>query len=227
MVASASPFVKSSLDVRLNAVKSILFRSASIMLQFAVSKLFALIASKKEAFMPYLMFSEDVVQQAMFIAYTFVRANACLVLGFVVCFALAGVFDTFLWFLDAPGFLARPCRVNGQTLVPKLRPERAYVAAFAGQFGNVSALDAQLESVVSGNLFEPGANISLTPEVRAGRPHVVAPTRPITDAGASIWLDDAGFSVSANTWLAYIGRTSGSRRAHDCRQKAVNSSLVG
>ncbi len=227
MVASASPFVKSSVDVRLNAVKSILFRSASIMLQFAVSKVFALIASKKKAFMPYLMFSEDVVQQMMFIAYTFVRANGCLVLGFVCCFALAGVFDTFLWFLDSPGFVARPSRANGQTLVPKLLPERAYVAVFAGQFGNVSAVDGQLENIVSSNLFEPGANISLTPEVRPGRPQVVAPTRPIADAGARIWLDDAGFSVSANTRLAYTTRTRESRRPHDCRQKEVNSTLVG
>jgi hypothetical protein len=71
MVATALPFVKSSLDVAQKAVKSILFRSTSILLQFTVYKMFALIASKKKAFMPYLMFSEIVAQQAMFIGYSF------------------------------------------------------------------------------------------------------------------------------------------------------------
>ncbi len=227
MVASASPFVKSSLDVGLNAVKSILFRTASILLQFAVYKVFALVASKKKAFMPYLMFSENAVQQVMFIAYNFVRVNGFLVLGFVSFFALAGVFDTFLWFLDAPGFVARPSRVNGRTMVQKLLPEPPYVAAYAGGFGNVSAVDAQIENIVSSNLFEPGANISLTTEARRGRPEVVAPTRDIADAGARIWLDDEGFSVSANTRLAYTTRTSNLRRASDCQMKGVNSTVVG
>jgi hypothetical protein len=227
MVSSSSAFVKSSLDVGQNAVKSILFRLAAMLLQYTVYKMFALIASRKKAFMPYLMFTEDAVQKTLFVAYNFLRANGMLVLSFAALFAVAGVFDTFLWYLDAPGYVPRPSLVNARTVAPQqLLPQPSYLVQHSTTPGNVTAMDAQIDDVIGGVLFQAGLNFTLTTDVRRGRPRVVSPTRDVADAGPRIWLDDEGFSVSADTYLAYSAANTSSRRPWDCAPRATGNASV-
>jgi hypothetical protein len=112
MVSSESLLVKSSLDVGQNAAQSFLFLFTALLLQFAVYRVFALIACKRKAFMPYLMFAEDAIQKAMFIAYSSVKRNGLLVLCFAACLGLAGVYDTFIGSLYAPGYVMHKSKVN-------------------------------------------------------------------------------------------------------------------
>jgi hypothetical protein len=227
MVSSSSAFGKSSLDVGQNAAKSILFRLSAMLLQFTVYKIFSLIASRKRAFMPYLMFTEPPIQQAMFVAYSFIRGNGMLVLGCAGLFAAAGVFDTVLWYLDAPGYVLRPSFVNARTVAPqRLLPQPSYVVEHSTTLGNVTAMNGELNDVIGRAVFQTGLNFTLTTDVRHGRPRAVRLTRDVRVSRPRILLDNDGFSVSADTFLGDAAANKSLNRPRYCAPRAIGNASV-
>jgi hypothetical protein len=189
-------------------------------------KIFAMIAYKRTAFVPYLIFAEDAVQQAMYIMYNIFRGHGMLVFAFAIFFTAAGMYDTLLWLLDAPGYMPQHSKVSVDTVAHQLLPDPNYVVLHTAATGNVTALDARLEQILGGGLFKTGFNFSLTADVRRGRAQVATPTRNVTDAGPRIWLDDDGFSVSADTWLAGITLDESSPKPRDCAPRATSNSSI-
>ncbi len=103
MLSSTSYFVASSLPVYHNALKSLIFAAAQLLLAIRVYKFFSLIASKANLFASYLMFMKDFVQKVYFISSSGFSPNSVIVLCFAVVYAAAGLYGTILWGLDAPG----------------------------------------------------------------------------------------------------------------------------
>ncbi len=192
----------SRLAVYENAVKSILFRFAALLLQFAVFKILALLASKRKAFSSYLMFTEDYIQQGLFVLSRKVIRGGLLVLCFAIFFTGAGFFDTLLWGLDSPGYIALKSNVLASSLANKFLPDPGYIVFASGKPGEVASLDEHLAENIGANLFKAGVNFTLTEDYNHGTPRVVAPTMELADSfGPRIWLDRDGFSVSTDSYV--------------------------
>ncbi len=201
MLSSTSPFVETTLSVDQNAVKSILFRIAAVLLQFAVLKSFSLWASWQKAFTAYLVFAEDYIQRALYIKSRRFTVNGLLVLAFTIFVAAAGLYDALLWGLDAPGYVAKTRRVRAGAIADRRSTNPDYVLLQSHTPDEISTLDRDLEDEIGADLFQPGINFTLTGEVDYGTQNIVAPTQKLTDAGPRIWLDQEGFSVSTDGWV--------------------------
>ncbi|EFW21031.1 conserved hypothetical protein [Coccidioides posadasii str. Silveira] len=165
MITSASNFVNSSFAVGHNAVKSILFRIAGIAVHIAAFKLFSLLASVRSAFTSYLMFTEDYIQRFVFIFSRGFSHHAALVL-FLTNFLLgAGLYDTLLWGLDSPGYIAMKKNMTGASVKPQmLKRPGAYEQQFGSQ-NNTGArffeeIDTSAVLIISGTLGDGSSNIS-------------------------------------------------------------------
>ncbi|KAI9887199.1 MAG: hypothetical protein M1823_001026 [Watsoniomyces obsoletus] len=201
MLSSTSPFVNTTLSVDQNAVKSLLFRAAALMLQFAVLKLFSLWASWRKAFTAYLVFAEDYIQRALYVKSHRFTINGLLVLAFTLFVAAAGFYDTLLWGLDAPGYVEKKSRVRAAQIVDRRAQNPNYVILQPSRPEDLSTLDKQLEDEIGANLYQPGFNFTLVGEVDRGSRKIVEPTRPLDAVGPRIWLDEEGFSVSTDSWV--------------------------
>lgn len=194
-------FITSTIQLPANAVKSILFTVSALLVQLAVSNFFSLIAFRSDAFTSYLIFSEPLPQQLIYI----LRRRSFLVLSFLVLFTAGGLWATMLWGLDHPGFLFHPHRVTVDTLANHRRLGPPYAIMSQSPPGNVSALN--LVADLGTGLFE-GINATLTDQVAAGHPQIAQTPKwkPYDDGdtsltagsqfpGARIFLDDQGWSV--------------------------------
>jgi hypothetical protein len=171
-----------------------MFRGASMLLQNTVYRNFTLIASKKKAFTTYLMFSEDLVQKVLFVRHSPPTGHCLLLLCFIALFALTGLYDTFLWFLDVPGFVARPRTVNVKTAVPQPLPQRAKVLHTVTPGIAMALDDALLADVLSSDRFRAGFNVSLAPAWLA------APRfRPVASPDPRIRLPDFDVSLDGSS----------------------------
>ncbi|KAI9750508.1 MAG: hypothetical protein M1835_001374 [Candelina submexicana] len=223
-----SSFTSSKLAISQNAVKSILFRCAALLLQFAVFKALALLASKRKAFTSYLMFTEDYIQQGLFvISRKFIRGGL-LVLFFAVFFAGAGFYDTLLWGLDAPGYIAQSSNVSASSLVDKLLSDPGYIVFTSGKPGQVASLDEHLADNIGANLFKAGVNFTLTEDFDHGTPRVVTPTKGLADSGGPrIWLDQEGLSVSPDSFITFAPAPDGNMtNAFDCPKQPLAANSV-
>jgi hypothetical protein len=203
MIASSSSFINSTIIVDQNAVKSILFRCAAILLQLAAYKCFSLLAFKLQAFTSYLMFTEGYAQKALFIISRGFSRCGFLVLCLTILLSGAGLFDTLLWGLDAPGYLAEKDDVKASSIADQLVEDPSYIILSSSMPGEVAPLEQRLTYMMGSNLFETGVNFSLTGEFDHGIPKVVPATKPITETGPRIWLDHEGFSVSPDSWITF------------------------
>ncbi|KAJ9652741.1 hypothetical protein H2198_008013 [Neophaeococcomyces mojaviensis] len=215
MIAS-SAFIASSPSLSNNAVKSILFRCAELLLAFTVFKLFSLLAARAKRFTSYLMFNEDYIQKGWFIFSQGLSRSGILVLGFAIAYPLAQLYGTFLWALDAPGFVMQNKNISASALQSSLLPEAAYIVSLRIRPDSLGMLDDSLPQTIGGNLFKPGVNFTLTGQVDRGTPQVAAPTQ--SEAGARIWLDNEGFSLSPDTgaMVTYKTDEAGKMIGLDC-----------
>ncbi|KAI9697185.1 MAG: hypothetical protein M1836_004749 [Candelina mexicana] len=223
-----STFTSSKLAVSQNAVKSILFRCAALLLQFAVFKVLALLAFKRKAFTSYLMFTEDYIQQGLFvISRKFIRGGL-LVLFFAVFFTGAGFYDTLLWGLDAPGYIAKNSNVSASSLVDKLLSDPGYIVFTSGKPGQVASLDEHLADNIGTNLFKAGVNFTLTEDFDHGTPQVVTPTKGLAESGGPrIWLDQEGLSVSPDSFITFAPAPDGNlTNAFDCPKQPLAANSV-
>lgn len=197
-------FHTSTIQLPANALKSILFHFSALFLQLAVSNVFTLIAFRNDAFTSYLIFSEPLFQQFMYIF----RRHSFLVFSFLVLFTAGGLWATMLWGLDHPGFILHPHRVHADTLASHRRRGPQYAVMSQSPPGNIATLNVIAD--LTAGLFE-GINATLTVDVTACQPQIAQTPKwkPKTEGdtgmvagsespGARIFLDDQGWSVGVD-----------------------------
>lgn len=167
-----------------------------------IYKLLSFAAAKSHQFTSYLMFSEDYIQRWMFLSSRgFSRASLILFL-FSVLSALASLYGTLLWALDAPGYIFRGSYATIADYQHMRNPEPPYMIQLRLDASTLDDSEKALAQTVALDLFKPGLNYTLTGQVDIGSPNVTKPTRQ-DQTGARIWLDDEGFSVSTDSLTAY------------------------
>jgi len=208
-------FATSSLPVYQNYIKNILFRVATLLIQLSILKLFSFLAFKSNAYTSFLMFNEDHMQKLLFVRSRGLTRHGLLVLAFALFFGFGNLYDTLLWALDSPGYIAKTTLVTALTATNQLLADPAYIVYMSNPTGH-SALD--IDQAVTGNLFVQGFNFTLPKPVPPGPRDIVSTNQTITKAGPRIWLDDTGFSVGVDE---LINVTPSIR----CPVKTVNANL--
>lgn len=198
MISSNSTFVRTDIAVPSTAIKSLIFRFAELLFTFAAYKVFSLIAAIQKSFTSYLVFSENPIQKAIFVFSRGVSKESALVVLFTVSYIVAELYGTVLWALDAPGVVAKRENITANTVPKLLLDDPSYIIHHSMKPEHVNLADEKLTQLLSVNLFEPGANITLTGEVERGTPETVP--APLNRPGKPrIWLEDDGFSVTVDS----------------------------
>jgi hypothetical protein len=193
----SSSFTASTINLYHNAFKSLIFRAAEILLAIAVYKFFSLVAARADLLTAYFMFAEDYIQRTWFCLSRALNRNGLLILCFSILYAVAQLYGTLLWALDAPGYLFLGKNVTALALQSSLLNDPAYIVNVAATPSSISSLNFDLPRTVGGNIFEAGTNFTLTTTIDRGTPKTVSGTRD--DAFPRIWLDSDGLSVSTDT----------------------------
>lgn len=216
MLSSSSIFIQSSQQIYHNAIKSLVFSAAQILLAMAVYSFFSLIAAKGKVFGAYLMFMEDLIQKSHFIVSKGFSGSSILVLCFAIIYTAASLYGTLLWGLDAPGYVMHPRNVSASTLKNSMLEDPAYIMYLELKPDNLANVDQELPHMIGANLFKAGSNFTLTPTVNRGNAETVTPTR--TKVGGRIWLDENGLSVSPDTqvMVSYATEPNGTMVGMDC-----------
>lgn len=190
----SNEFLKSQIAVEQSAVKSILFRVASILLQFVFVKIFSYAAFQGNSFTSWLLFSEDLVQRGLFIVSRGFSRATFLVLGFTIVLTVANFFDTLLWAVDAPGYIFRSSVVRASEYAKDLLPNPNYIISLSGPVGAVDGLDPA--TMIGANLFQP-LNLTLTGEFdrEIAVPSTASANLKSKPEGPRLWLDDDGLSI--------------------------------
>ncbi|TFK31131.1 hypothetical protein BDQ12DRAFT_694521 [Crucibulum laeve] len=198
MKISYSFFLASTLPVRDNAVKNILFNISALFLKLSVINIFAYLALRANAYMAYLMFSEDPLQKVLFIASRRVGVHTLLVFFFTVTIFTAGLYDTLLWAMDSPGYVTRSSIVPASTLTNQLLANPSYLVSVSNPDQNLSHVN--VDEALSSNLFKVGFNFTLpgTKVPSDGNTVPALSTPRFNVAGPRIWLDSEGYSVTVD-----------------------------
>jgi len=215
-MSSASGFVTSSLPVYQNAIKNILFRVATLLIQLTIYKFFSFLAFKSNAYTSFLMFNEDHIQKFLFVLSRGLTRRSLLVLAFAVLFAFGNLYDTLLWALDSPGYVTKSTLVAASSVTNHLLANPPYIVFMSDPTQNPSSLD--VDQALAGNLFTQGFNFTLPKPVPPGARDIVRTNQTLSQAGPRIWLDDAGFSVGVDQMITVAGTTV-------CPNTTVNANL--
>ncbi|CAG8949962.1 hypothetical protein HYFRA_00004294 [Hymenoscyphus fraxineus] len=217
MLSTSSPFISSSVSIYHNAIKSLVFSAAELLLAFSVWKFWSLIAAKGNLFASYLMFMEDPIQKFYFIiSRGFSRASLVLFL-FTTVYTAASLYGTLLWGLDAPGYIMRSANTTAMTLKGSLLESPGYITYLDIRPNKLPIIEKDLPQLLGAQLFQTGVNFSLTTNVRRGRPEYTNAT--LLGSGPRIWLDSEGLSVSVDTnvMTSYMTNdTAGRLIPNDC-----------
>lgn len=204
MIESSSPFIASSIPLLHNAVKSLIFKCAEILMALCIWKLFSLFAARSHQFTAYLMFAEDYIQRWLFLSSRGFSRATLIVLGFSILNVAASLYGTLLWALDSPGYVFRQSNITAAEYQGLRNKNPPYIVQLHLDPDNLEETEATLSQTIGSELFQPGLNYTLTGDVRRGTPEITAPTRQ-GDVGARIWLDDKGFSVSPDSYAMLPG----------------------
>ncbi|KDR82537.1 hypothetical protein GALMADRAFT_237885 [Galerina marginata CBS 339.88] len=195
-------FFNSALPVGQNAMKNILFRGATVMLNIFVYRLFAFMAFKKQDYTSYLMFAEDIIQKALFTVSRRFNRQALLVALFTSIMAAAGFYDTLLWALDSPGYITKSTWINADQLSSQLLDSPAYTILLSGPMNNLSHVN--INDTIGANLYVTGLNFTLPGINAPGLQEVVTPSVPLDiSVPPSIWLDSDGFAVGPDNDIMF------------------------
>ncbi|EXL91020.1 hypothetical protein NOF04DRAFT_18336 [Fusarium oxysporum II5] len=201
MIESTSGFVKSSIPLYHSALKSFSFKCAELLMGIFIFKLFSLIAARSNQFTAYLMFTEDYIQQSLFISSRGISRGGLVVLLFSLLSVTSSLYGTLLWALDSPGYIFQATNTTVAADQRQRNENPPYIIQLALDPTELRSTGEKLPQIIGAELFNPGLNYSLTGKVdnSHGTPEVVAPTRQGLGIGARIWLDGDGFSVSPDT----------------------------
>ncbi|KAL5592309.1 hypothetical protein FOBRF1_013335 [Fusarium oxysporum] len=92
MIDSTSAFIASSIPLLHNAVKSIVFKFAEVLMALFIYKLFSLLAALSNQFTSYLMFAEDYIQRWHFLSSNGISRASFIVLLFTILSTLASLY---------------------------------------------------------------------------------------------------------------------------------------
>ncbi|KAF5695633.1 hypothetical protein FDENT_258 [Fusarium denticulatum] len=200
MIESSSSFIKSSIPLYHNAVKSVIFKCAELLMGIFIFKLFSLIAARSRQFTSYLMFTEDYIQQILYISSRGLSRAGLVVLAFSLLNIVFSLYSTLLWALDSPGYTFTASNATVSDYHSQRNSDPPYILQMSLDKGQLPAITKKLPQIIGAELFNPGLNYTLTGKVSNshGLPTTIAPTRG-DGVGARIWLDDEGLSVSPDT----------------------------
>jgi len=200
MIYSKSGFTASTIPVLHNAVKSIIFKCAELLMAFFIYKVFSFFAARSNQFTSYLMFAEDYIQRLLFLTNRGLSRAGLIV--FSILNLLASLYGTLLWALDSPGYLFRASNATVDQYATFRNENPPYVIQLQLDPNTLQKAEEDLAHVASSGLFNPGLNGTLTGEVDRGIREIVPPSATRKrNAGARIWLDDEGFSVSTDQYF--------------------------
>ncbi|KLO95397.1 unnamed protein product [Fusarium fujikuroi] len=204
MIESSSSFIKSSIPLYHNAVKSIIFKCAELLMGIFIFKLFSLVAARSRQFTSYLMFTEDYIQRTLYISSRGLSRAGLVVLAFSLLNIIFSLYGTLLWALDSPGYILKASSATVADYDSQRNGDPPYVIQLALNRTQLKGMTDKLSQVVGSELFNPGLNYTLTGKVNNshGTPEVITPTRQ-DGVGARVWLDSDGFSVSPDTLTMY------------------------
>ncbi|KAJ4017746.1 hypothetical protein NW752_001654 [Fusarium irregulare] len=204
MLDTGLSFVKSSIPVYHNAVKSIIFKCAELLMGIFIYKLFSLIAARSNQFTSYLMFTEDYIQRTLYIASRGLSRAGLVVLAFSLLNIVLSLYGTLLWALDAPGYIFKASNAPITYYLNQRNENPPYIVQLSLDPDQLDDTTHRLPQIIGSDLFVPGLNYTLTGQVNNshGAPETVSPVT-IGTIGPRIWLDDEGLSVSIDTNLAY------------------------
>jgi hypothetical protein len=204
MIESSSPFVASSIPLSHNALKSIIFKCAELLMALFIYKLFSFVAARANQYTSYFMFAEDYMQRWLFLSSRGLSRAGLVVLLFSILNMLASLYGTLLWALDAPGYVFTASDATVADYESFRNTDPPYIVQLNLAPGNLEETEKTLEQVIGSELFNPGLNYTLTGEVQGGKAEITTPTR-YDDVGARIWLDSDGFSVSPDSYVMLPG----------------------
>ncbi|KAM0298145.1 hypothetical protein HYE67_001184 [Fusarium culmorum] len=209
MLESSISFIKSSVPVYHNAVKSIIFKCAELLMGIFIYKLFSLIAARSNQFTSYLMFTEDYIQRTLYISSRGLSRAGLVVLAFSLLNIVLSLYGTLLWALDAPGYIFKATEATIADYADQRNDNPPYIIQMSLDPSAIDDTTQRLSQIIGSDLFHPGLNYTLTGKVsnKNGAPEVVPQTGP-TNSGARIWLDDNGLSVSIDVSLIYSANPS-------------------
>jgi hypothetical protein len=220
-----SSFAASTIAVYNNVAKQVLFRLSALLLQVFIFKICALLASTRNAFTSYLMFTEDYIQRTLYIFSRGLSSSGFLVLLLTILLFVGTWFDALLWGLDSPGYLAQKSNVTAAKIADHLLAEPGYLVFSTGTPGDVAALDARIAEIMGANLFQPGVNFTLAGKMDHGTPKTVAATQPFEKSGPRIWLDHDGFSISADTYITFSSNATDPMKSLDCPWQTMSGTV--
>nr|RBQ84421.1 hypothetical protein FVER53263_09965 [Fusarium verticillioides] len=204
MIESSSSFIKSLIPLYHNAVKSVIFKCAELLMGIFVFKLFSLVAARSGQFTSYLMFTEDYIQRTLYISSRGLSRAGLVVITFSLLNIVFSLYGTLLWALDSPGYIFKATNATVADYDFQRNSNPPYIIQLALNRSQLEGITEKLPQVVGSELFNPGLNYTLTGQVTNGdeAPEVISPTRQ-DGVGARIWLDSDGFSVSPDTLSMY------------------------
>lgn len=204
MLDTGLAFVKSSIPVYHNAVKSIIFKCAELLMGIFIYKLFSLIAARSNQFTSYLMFTEDYIQRTLYISSRGLSRAGLVVLAFSLLNIVLSLYGTLLWALNAPGYIFKASSAPITDYLDQRNENPPYIVQLSLDPAQLDDTAHRLPQIIGSDLFVPGLNYTLTGQVNnsRGAPETVAPVT-IGTIGPRIWLDDDGLSVSIDLNLAY------------------------
>ncbi|KAL4731174.1 hypothetical protein ACLX1H_000135 [Fusarium chlamydosporum] len=202
MLETTSSFIKSSIPLYHNAVKSIIFKCAELFMGIFVYKLFSLIAARSNQFTSYLMFTEDYIQRTLYISSRGLSRAGLVVLAFSLLNIVLSLYGTLLWALDAPGYIFKAYDATIADYQSQRNENPPYIVQLFLDPTGLDSTTKTLPQLIGSDLFPPGLNYTLTGQVSNtdGAPEVVPPTGAGT-IGPRIWLDNEGLSVSIDASL--------------------------
>ncbi|KAF4960736.1 hypothetical protein FGADI_753 [Fusarium gaditjirri] len=204
MIESSSSFIKSSIPLYHNAVKSVIFKCAELLMGVFIFKLFSLVAARSRQFTSYLMFTEDYIQRTLYISSRGLSRAGLVVLAFSLLNVIFSLYGTLLWALDSPGYIFKASNATVADYQSQRNGDPPYIIQLALNASQLEDTTKRLPQVIGSELFNPGLNYTLTGKVSNshGTPKIVSPKRQ-DGVGARVWLDSDGFSVSPDTISMY------------------------
>ncbi|KAF5363484.1 hypothetical protein D9756_001036 [Leucocoprinus leucothites] len=185
----SNALLASTFSVGHNAAKNLIFRASSLLLQYTVFKTLSYIAHRLKAYTSFLMLLEDFVQKLYFIRSYGLQEHSWIIIAFLILFPAAGVYDTCIWMLDAPGYIIQSTVADAQSFSHQLLPNPSSILNIPGKAGEIN-----LERIVSADLY--AQNLTLVATHLPISQEVVAPLRKLSsDVQPRIWLDNEGWSV--------------------------------
>lgn len=160
---------------------------------------------------------EDPIQKFHFLISRGFSRGSLVVLLFATSYTAASLYGTLLWGLDAPGYIMQNTNTTAMALNGSRLESPGYITSLDIRPNKLSEIQKDLPRLIGAQLYKPGVNFSLTPDVNRGRPEYTSATMP--GSLGRIWLDSEGLSVTVDTnvMTSYMTNdTAGRLVALDC-----------